>query len=172
MPDTQRRVKLPFLIALFAAPAILGAATGVFGLMGDYGSRFMLAGALGLIAVLPAWFTAYPWLAWRDPPRPGMKPRVKAALAANFASLVIFPAIIMLLAATGGYEALFSNTGAETVTTGGDLPDAPTPRDAAIASALVAFLLGLVFMPVLAALFAWVERKLGPRHAKPAEPAN
>ena len=152
----ERRLKLPFLIALFAAPALLGAVTSLFGLMGDYGSRFMLAGALGLIASLPAWFTAYPWLAWRDPPAPGMKPRVKAALAANFAALVIFPAIIVLLSATGGYDALFP-----VGETKGDLfPDPPSPRDAAIASAVVAFMLGLVFMPTLAAIFSWVERKL------------
>lgn len=159
---SERRSKLPFLIALFAAPALLGAATSVFGLMGDYGSRFMLAGALGLIAVLPAWFTAYPWLAWRDPPAPGMKPRVKASLAANFASLVIFPAIIMLLVTTGGYDALFPPIDAQSAVEGGSemFPDPPTPRDAAIAAAVVAFLLGLVFMPMLAALFSAVERRL------------
>jgi len=157
---TERRTRLPFLIALFAAPALLGAATGVFGLMGDYGSRFMLAGALGLIAVLPAWLTAYPWLAWRDPPAPGMKPRVKAALSANFASLVIFPAIIMLLATTGAYDTVFA--AGPSLDVAAEFPDVPSPRDAAIASAVVAFMLGLVFMPVLAALFSWVERKLGP----------
>jgi len=116
---------------------------------------------LGMIAVLPAWLTAYPWLAWRDPPAPGMKSRVKAALAANFASLVIFPAIIMLLAYTGGYDAVFP--AGEAVVADTEFPDAPPPRDAAIAAAVVAFLLGLVFMPMLAAIFAWVERKLSRR---------
>jgi len=158
----ERRSKLPFLIALFAAPAVLGAVTSIFGLMGDYGSRFMMAGALGMIAVLPAWFTAYVWLAWRDPPVPGMKPRVKAALAANFASLVIFPALIMLLAATGSYETLFADGAVPVTVQGGPsaLSEMPPPRDAAIAAAVVAFMLGLVFMPMLAALFAWVERML------------
>ena len=153
---SERRSRLPFLIALFAAPAFLGAAASVFGLMGDYGSRFMMAGALGLLAVLPAWFTAYPWLAWRDAPAPGMKSRVKAALSANFASLVIFPGIVMLMAWLGTYDALFP---AVEQSAGAEFPDTPTPRDAAIESAIVAFLLGLVFMPMLAAIFAWVERK-------------
>ncbi len=157
---TERRRKLPFLIALFAAPALFGAAVSVFGFMGDYGSRFMLAGAFGMIAVLPAWFTAYVWLAWRDPPAPGMKPRVKAALAANFVSLVIFPALIVLLAATGQYEALFAQGEGAVTVEASDFPDPPSPRDAAIAAAVVAFMLGLVFLPVFAAIFAWVERRL------------
>lgn len=158
----DRKSRLPFLIALFAAPAILGAAASVFGFMGDYGSRFMLAGTLGLLAVLPAWFTAYPWLAWRDPPVPGMRPRVKAALSANFASLMIFPAIIMLMSALGSYETLFEGGAAAIQDDGATAlsEETPSPRDAAIASAVVAFLLGLVFMPMLAALFAWVERKI------------
>ena len=156
---------LPFLIALFAAPALLGLIVGGFSFLGDYGSRFGLAGALGLVSVLPAWFTAYAWLAWRDGRAPGMKPRVKAALAANFASLVIFPAIIMLLAATGTYAEVFTAGDAVAVTVEGsgvDLSGQPNPRDASIAAAIVAFLLGLVFMPILAALFAWVERRLAP----------
>ncbi len=156
----ERRRKLPFLIALFAAPALFGAAISLFGLMGDYGSRFMLAGAFGMIAVLPAWFTAYVWLAWRDPPAPGLKPRVKAALAANFVSLVIFPAIIVLLAATGQYEALFAQGDGAVAVEAMEFPDPPTPRDAAIATAVVAFMLGLVFLPVMAALFSWVEKRL------------
>ena len=169
MSETRR--KLPFLIALFAAPALFGAAISLFGLMGDYGSRFMLAGAFGMIAVLPAWFTAYVWLAWRDPPAPGLKPRVKAALAANFVSLVIFPALIVLLAVTGQYEPLFvPGEGAVAVEAAGvEFPDPPTPRDAAIAAAVVAFMLGLVFLPVLAAIFSWVERRMVPSATGPVK---
>lgn len=155
----DRRSRLPFLIALFAAPAVFGALIWAFGLMGDYAGRFTLAGTLGLLAVLPAWLTAYPWLAWRDPPAPGMKPRVKAALAANFASLVIFPAIIVLLYATGGYDALFAGEAADAVA-GGDPLAVPSPRDAAMGAAIVSFLLGLVFLPVFAALFSWIEGRL------------
>ena len=160
------RRRLPFLIALFLAPALLGLVIGGFSLLGDYGSRFGLAGALGLVSVLPAWFTAYFWLAWRDPPVPGMKPRVKASLAANFASLVIFPAIIMALASTGQYDAIFADTAIADVAVTAqegtpEFPEVPSPRDASIAAAVIAFLLGLVFLPMLAAIFAWVERKVG-----------
>jgi hypothetical protein len=164
-PQTGTRSALPFVIALFAAPAALAAIAGIFFQLGDYGSRFGLAGTLGLIAVLPAWFTAYAWLAWRDTLQgpPGMKPRVKASLAANFASLLIFPALIVLSVWAGGYEALFASENTAVIVDGveGALPEAPSPRDAGIASATVAFLLGLVFMPLLAAIFSWVERKVG-----------
>ncbi len=156
------RRKLSFLIALFAAPALLGLVIGGFSQLGDYGSRFGVAGGFGLLCVLPAWFTAYVWLAWRDPPAPGMKPRVKTALAANFASLIIFPAIIMLLASTGVYGDLMTASDVAVTVEGSDtdFSTLPNPREASIAAALSAFLLGLVFMPLLAAIFAWVERRL------------
>jgi len=153
---TERRSRLPFLIALFAAPAILGAAASLFALMGEYGTRFAVAGAFGLLAVLPAWFLVFPWLAWRDPLADGWKPRVKTSLAANFASLVIYPALIMLLVATGSYEAMFPAVEAGAST---EFADNPVPRDAALISAIMAFMLGLVFMPMLAALFTWIERR-------------
>jgi len=153
----ERRSRLPFLIALFAAPAILGAAASLFALMGEYGTRFAVAGAFGLLAVLPAWFLVFPWLAWRDPLADGWKPRVKTSLAANFASLVIYPALIVLLVATGNYEAMFPAAGTEGAVA--EFAENPVPRDAALISAIMAFMLGLVFMPMLAALFTWVERR-------------
>ncbi len=153
----ERRTKLPFIIALLAAPALVGAAASVFGFMGDYGSRFMVAGGFGLVAVLPAWFLVYPWLAWRDPLSNGWKPRVKSSLAANFASLVIYPAIIMLVVATDRYDVIFP---AEEAAAGAEFSETPAPRDAALISAIMAFMLGLVFMPMLSALATWIERKV------------
>ena len=154
---TERRSRLPFLIALFAAPALLGAAASLFALMGEYGTRFAVAGAFGLLAVLPAWFLVFPWLAWRDPLADGWKPRVKTSLAANFASLVIYPALIMLLVATSSYETMFPAVEAGAST---EFTENPVPRDAALISAIMAFMLGLVFMPMLAALFSWIEGRL------------
>lgn len=150
--------RLSFLIALFAAPALFGIAVWAFGLMGDYASRFSLAGAFGLVTVLPAWFTAFAWLAWRDTKigQTDMWPRVKAALSANFVSLVIFPALILLMSASGDYEALMKSGTLDAST-----EEPLTPRGAAIAAALMAFALGLVFLPVLAWIFERVSRVVG-----------
>lgn len=162
MSRSDRPSRLAFFTALFAAPALLGVAVWAFSLMGEYAGRFSQAGALGLLVVLPAWFTAFAWLAWRDTVQGsiGLKSRVKAGLSANFASLMIFPALVLLASSSGTYmELVQANSGA----VGEGEP--ATPRDAAIATAIVSFLLGLIFMPILAWIFEKVSARIPGRQA-------
>ena len=148
---TARPSRLTFATCLFAAPLLFGAAIWLLGSGGDYLRRFAQVGALGMIISLPVWFSVFAWLAWRAVKRGETETRhfVFASLGANIASLLIYPAVIGLAVVTGEYR-----RAVDSVPEGTELP--PEPVQAALFAAGAAFVMGLFFLPVLAALFGWI----------------
>ncbi len=153
----MRVSKVAFLIALFGAPALFGALVWAFALLGDYAMRFSQVGAIGLLAMLPAWFIAFSWMAWRraDRGETGTRDFVLASLRANTASLVIFPMFVGLAVLTGGYEAMVASA-----PTTPDGPPPPGPAGLAVFFGLGVTLLGIFLMPVLAWIFAKIFGRL------------
>ncbi len=149
--------KVGFLIALFGAPALFGALVWAFALLGDYAMRFSQVGAIGLLAMLPAWFITFSWMAWWRANRgeTGTRDFVLASLRANTASLVIFPIFVGLAVLTGGYDAMIAS-----VSTAPDAPPPPTPAGMAVFFGLGVTLLGIFLMPVLAWVFAKIFGRL------------
>ena len=159
MADTAPRPsRLPFLISLFAAPALFGAAVSLFALMGDYGSRFAVAGGTALLLSLFSWFTAFAWLAGRDVRQgeTGLGTLARTALFANCAQILIFPPLIWLMSRTQAFR-----DSMELAEAGAEMGEAPSLMLTIFLGTVAAFLVGLFVLPTLAAIFAWVGKKVG-----------
>ena len=162
---THRANALAFGVALFGAPAAFGGIVWLMFQGSDYLGRFAAVGGAGLLLSLPVWFTVFAWLAWRSARRghTEVKHFVFASLGANIASLVVWPALIGLMVLTGLYgEAvtLDLSTLAQGLPEGVD-EEPPTPGEAMVGAAAVAFFMGLFFLPCLGALFGAIGRPLG-----------
>ena len=155
--------RITFVTCLLAAPIIFSIVPALFTLAGPYAARFGYVGNLSLFVSLPAWLVVFAWLAWRVAKRGDvdLRPYVFAGLAANAASLVIFPILILV---AEGLGADLSGKLAES------FQDAQASNEveqtelslisAALFSGFAAFFVGLFVMPVLAVLFGWLARTL------------
>jgi hypothetical protein len=155
--------RITFVTCLLAAPILFAIVPALFTMAGPYAARFGYVGNLSLFVSLPAWLTVFAWLAWRAAKRgeTELRPYVMAGLAANAASLVIFPVIIFLAEALGAdlsgqlaesfQEAQAASTGEQ---------EALSLPVAALFSGFAAFFVGLFVLPVLGVIFGWLARKL------------
>lgn len=155
--NAARPSKVPFLIALFAAPALFGAGVGVFALMGDYGSRFAVAGGTALLLSLLPWFTAFAWLAWRDVKQgeTSIGTLARTALFANCAQILIFPPLIWLMSRSEAFRSSM-----KIAEDSAEMGAAPSEALTLFLGTVAAFLVGIFVLPVLAAIFAWVGGKI------------
>lgn len=166
--------RLTFVTCLLAAPVIFAAVTGLFDLGGEYLKRFAFVGRAGLLLSLPAWLTAFAWLAWRTAKRgeTGIRPYVFASLGANAASLAIYPLMIFITEALGGGLAEQWRDAVVAMSEGGDMADAISFSTATLLSGCIVFFIGLFFMPMLGALFGWVAGLLGLVKSSPPTPGK
>ncbi len=147
---------IPFTIALFAAPVLLGDALLSLTALGEYASRFSSAGGGGLLMSIPAWFLVF-WVLARRAALQGRhetRDHVFISLYANLATLVIYPAVLLIAELAGA-----DITGFLAANMDGE--DPPTALMAGFVVGGAGFFLGLFFMPILAVIFSKIARKLG-----------
>ena len=155
--------RITFATCLLAAPILFSIIPALFTLAGPYAARFGYVGNLSLFVSLPAWLTVFAWLAWKAAKRgeTELRPYVMAGLAANAASLVIFPLLIFIAEGLGAdlsgeLAASFQRAEAASDTPQEQLSLAV----AALFSGFAAFFVGLFVLPVLGMLFGWLARML------------
>lgn len=155
--------RITFVTCLLAAPIIFSIVPALFTMAGPYAARFGYVGNLSLFVSLPAWLTVFAWLAWRVAKRrePELRPYVMAGLAANAASLAIFPALILLAEGLGAdlSEQLAQSFQEAQAASDVEQDEFSLPI-AALFSGFAAFFVGLFVLPVLAVLFGWLARTL------------
>lgn len=156
--------RITFVTCLLAAPIVFAIVPALFTMAGPYAARFGYVGNLSLFVSLPAWLTVFAWLAWRAAKRgeTELRPYVMAGLAANAASLVIFPLIIFAAEGLGAdlsgqLTESFQQAQASSETEQDEL-SLPV---AALFSGFAAFFVGLFVLPVLAVVFGSLGRTLG-----------
>lgn len=158
-----RPSRITFVTCLLAAPVLFAIILALFTLGGEYLARFGYVGNLALVAGLPAWLTVFAWLAWRAAKRgeTEIRPYVMAGLAANAASLLIFPVLILLAEALG---ADLSGQLAESFQQAQAASDAPQEElslpAAALFTGFASFFVGLFVLPVLGAIFGALAKRL------------
>jgi len=155
--------RITFVTCLLAAPIVFSIIPALFTMAGPYAARFGYVGNLSLFVSLPAWLTVFAWLAWRVAKRgdKSLRPYVMAGLAANAASLVIFPAVIFIAEALG---ADLSGKLTESFQDAQAANDAQQTElsllSAGVFSGFAAFFVGLFVMPILAVLFGGLAKTL------------
>lgn len=155
--------RITFVTCLLAAPILFSIVPALFTMAGPYAARFGYVGNLSLFVSLPGWLLVFSWLAWRAAKRgeTDIRPYVMAGLAANVASLLIFPVVIYL---AEGLGADLSGKLAESFQQAQAKTDVEQDEFslpvAAVFSGFAAFFVGLFVMPVLAVLFGWLARTL------------
>ncbi len=155
--------RITFVTCLLAAPILFAIMPALFTMAGPYAARFGYVGNLSLFVSLPAWLTVFVWLAWRAAKRgeTELRPYVMAGLAANAASLVIFPVIIFLAEALGAdLSGQLAESFQEAQATSNGEQEALSLPVAALFSGFAAFFVGLFVLPVLGVIFGWLARKL------------
>ena len=155
--------RITFVTCLLAAPILFAIVPALFTMAGPYAARFGYVGNLSLFVSLPAWLTVFAWLAWRAAKRgeTELRPYVMAGLAANAASLVIFPVIIFLAEALGAdLSGQLAESFQEAQAASTDEQEALSLPVAALFSGFAAFFVGLFVLPVLGVIFGWLARKL------------
>ena len=155
--------RITFVTCLLAAPILFAIVPALFTMAGPYAARFGYVGNLSLFVSLPAWLTVFAWLAWRAAKRgeTELRPYVMAGLAANAASLVIFPVIIFLAEALGAdLSGQLAESFQEAQATSTGEQEALSLPVAALFSGFAAFFVGLFVLPVLGVIFGWLARKL------------
>ncbi len=155
---------MTFVTCLLAAPIIFAIVPALFTMAGPYAARFGYVGNLSLFVSLPAWLTVFAWLTWRAAKRgeTELRPYVMAGLAANAASLVIFPALILIAEGLGAdLTGQLAQSFQEAQAASDAEQDEFSLPIAALFSGFAAFFVGLFVLPVLAVLFGWLARTLG-----------
>jgi len=155
--------RITFVTCLLAAPIIFSIVPALFTLAGPYAARFGYVGNLSLFVSLPAWLTVFAWFAWRAAKRSDVELRsyVMAGLAANAASLVIFPVIIFVAEGMGAdLSGKLAESFQDAQATSDVAQDEFSLPVAALFSGFAAFFVGLFVMPVLAVTFGWLARTL------------
>lgn len=155
--------RITFVTCLLAAPILFAIVPALFTMAGPYAARFGYVGNLSLFVSLPAWLTVFAWLAWRAAKRgeTELRPYVMAGLAANAASLVIFPLVIFAAEGLGADlsgQLAESFQEAQSSSEGGQ--DELSLPVAALFSGFAAFFVGLFVLPVLGVMFGWMARTL------------
>ncbi len=155
--------RITFVTCLLAAPILFAIMPALFTMAGPYAARFGYVGNLSLFVSLPAWLTVFAWLAWRAAKRgeTELRPYVMAGLAANAASLVIFPVIIFVAEGLGAdLSGQLAESFREAQASTEDPQDELSLPVAALFSGFAAFFVGLFVLPVLGVMFGWLARTL------------
>lgn len=155
--------RITFVTCLLAAPIIFAIVPALFTMAGPYAARFGYVGNLSLFVSLPAWLTVFAWMAWRAAKRgeTELRPYVMAGLAANAASLVIFPVLIFVAEGLGAdLSGKLAESFQAAQAASEERQDEFSLPVAALFSGFAAFFVGLFVMPVLAVTFGALARTL------------